>query len=318
MSHESSGPVLKTLRSSLLGACEWINGHTGGSLTVLLMAFQRFSHVRGAEASASIAYYALFSLFPLLLLLVAVLGFVLVTIPSPGQVVGFIAQALPISRSFLEENLTQILQNRGASGVLGLIGLFWSASSVFLTLSRNINRAWPMASARNFFQGRLVALAMVLILTVLLIMSVLISSLFSLLPLLEIPILGSVSIYDTLLWRFLRRLVPWVFAFLIFIGMYRWLPNTHVRWREAFWGALAATITWELLLWGFSRFISSGIVRYELVYGSLGTLIGLMIWIYLSSSIVLLGAHISASIAHTSRLRDGGMSDCEVLEGLLG
>lgn len=306
----------KELRATLLVACERINSRTGGALGVLIMALQRFNHVRGAEASASIAYYALFSLFPLLLLLVAVLGFVLVTVPSPGQVVGFIAQAIPVSRSFLEDNLIQILQNRGASGVVGLIGLFWAASGVFLTLSRNINRAWPLANARSFLQGRLVAFAMVLVLFVLLILSVLISTLFSLLPLIGVPIRGSLSIYDSLLWQVLRRVVPWLFAFLIFLGMYRWLPNTRVRWKEAFWGALVATVTWELLLWGFSWFLSSGVVHYELVYGSLGTLIGLLIWIYLSASVVLFGAHISASVAHSTRLKESGMSDCEIFEDL--
>jgi membrane protein len=97
-------------------------------------------------------------------------------------------------------------------------------------------------------------------------------------------------------------MVPWLVAFLIFLNLYRWLPNTPVRWAEAFWGAVFATIAWEATTLAFSWYLNSGLARFELLYGSLGTSVAFLLWVYLSATITLFGAHISAAIAQTTRM----------------
>ncbi len=78
------------------------------------------------------------------------------------------------------------------------------------------------------------------------------------------------------------------------------MPNTEVKRRAAFWGALVAALAWEVAANGLAWYLKSGLVQYELVYGSLGAVVALMFWIYLSSWITLFGAHLSAAIAqHT-------------------
>jgi membrane protein len=76
-----------------------------------------------------------------------------------------------------------------------------------------------------------------------------------------------------------------------------------VRWWEAFWGALVATLAGEIATRGFTWYLSSGIVQYELVYGSLGAIVALMLWIYIGGWIVLFGAHLSAAVARGRRGR---------------
>ena len=79
------------------------------------------------------------------------------------------------------------------------------------------------------------------------------------------------------------------------------MPNTTVAWSEAAWGAAVAVVAWEGAKRGFAWYVSSDLVHYRLVYGSLGAVVALLLWIYLSSWLVLFGAHLSAAIARSRR-----------------
>jgi len=78
--------------------------------------------------------------------------------------------------------------------------------------------------------------------------------------------------------------------------MYRWLPNARVPWEGALWGAAVATGLWQLAGSGFLWYLGSGLARYELVYGSIGAVVVLLLWIYLAGWVTLAGAHLSAAI----------------------
>ena len=124
----------------------------------------------------------------------------------------------------------------------------------------------------------------------------------NLLPRLQVPLGGGVSVYETPLWIVSSILIPWLLAAVTFLGLYRWVPNAQVRWPAALWGALVAASAWEVAANAFTWFLGSGLVQYELVYGSLGTVVALMLWIYVGSLITLFGAHLSAAIAqHAAR-----------------
>jgi membrane protein len=181
-------------------------------------------------------------------------------------------------------------------GILGLIGLLWSGTGFFTVLARNVNRAWPEAEPRDFLESRLVAFGMVGILAGFLILSLLSTAVVNLLPRLQVPLWGGVSIYETPLWTILSNLIPWLFAFLTFLGLYLRVPNVEVGWGGPLWGALATALAWEVAASAFTWFLSSGLASYQLVYGSLGTVVALMVWIYVGSSIILFGAHLSAAI----------------------
>jgi membrane protein len=181
---------------------------------------------------------------------------------------------------------------------VGTVGLLWSATGVFMALTRNINRAWHTAEPRNFLVGRLIALSMVGIVAVMLLASFLANTAIRLLSQFDLLSWGGVPLINTYTWTVLSRMIPWLLTFLLFQGLYRWIPNTRVKWSEAFWGALVATTAWEFTKSAFSWYISSGLASQRLVYGSLGAVIALMLWIYLSSLIMLLGAHLSAAITH--------------------
>ena len=278
------------------------NQASQGILDIVVDAARSFSETRAADAAASIAYYALLSLFPLLFFVVAT-GSVVLKNPQVQQLVlDFVTEALPAAKDLVQKNIEHMLDIRGAIGLVGTIGLLWTAIAVFTVLARNVNLAWRDAGARNFLKGRLVALGMAgSLLGLLWILSLFLITLFNFLPQLSMPFLGDVSIYRTLLWRILSRLLPWLLMYVMFLLLYWWVPNTEVKWSEANWGALVATFAWEINRAGFIWYLNSGLARYQLIYGSLGALVALMLWIYASSLIALFGAHLSAAIAHHNR-----------------
>ena len=269
---------------------------------ILVDTVRSFLSANAAGAAASIAYYTLFSFFPLLILLIGFASSVLEDEPVQQLVLDAVAQTLPTAQDLVKGNIERALSVGGTVQIAGSIGLLWSATGVFTVLAQSINRAWHTAPARNFLFGRLVALAMVVSLTALLILWVISTTVFGLLPRFEIPIFGGIVIYNTYAWRILSRLIPYFFIFILFLNLYRWIPNTKVRWREALWGAGVSALGWELANSAFALYLGNSLARYQLIYGSLGALIALMLWIYLSSTIVLFGAHLSATVAAHTRL----------------
>ena len=276
------------------------NRLSGGVLGIMRDTVRSFSEARGSEAAASMAYYTLFSLFPLLLALVAAGSYLLDRQQVFQQVVDLVSNAFPISQNLIEENLRQVLRLRGAVGLVGLVVAIWSASGVFTILTRNINRAWTHAEPRGFLQSRLVALGMVGSLAVLLVMSLLLSTALNVLSRSHVPLVDFQSLYGTAVWTALSNVVPWLLIFILFLALYRWVPNEEVPWKAAFWAALVVALAWEIVANVFAWYVSSGLAKYRVVYGSLGTVVALMFWIYLSSWLILFGAHLSAAVARHS------------------
>jgi membrane protein len=297
----------ETALASLQGRVEMtfqrVNDLSAGRLGIVKDAIDSFSKARGSEAAAGMAYYAVFSLFPLLLALVAIGSLVLDRQQIMDQVISLVSQAFPIGRDLIKQNLQQVIKLRSAVGLISLVGAFWSATGVFTVLSRNINRAWTDAEPRNLLESRLVALAMVGVLVLLLGLSVASTAAFNVLSQLQVPLGGGVSIYQTPLWTIGSTLVPWLFVFLLFLSLYRWVPNEHVPWSAAFWAALVVAAAWQIGARAFAWYVGSGLARYQLVYGSLGAIVALMAWIYLGSWLTFFGAHLGAALTRHQETR---------------
>ncbi len=279
------------------------NDLSGGILGIMRDSIVSFGHARGSEAAASMAYYTLFSLFPLLLALVAGGSYILDSQDVFQEVVDVVSEAFPISRILIEDNLRQILQLRGPVSIIGLCVALWSASGAFTVLTRNVNRAWTRSPPRGFFENRLVALGMVGSLALLLALSLLLSTVLNVLSRLDVPLVDLEFLYGTPAWTALSNLVPWLVIFLVFLALYRWVPNIEVRRSAAVWAALVVALAWELVANAVAWYIGSGLARFRIVYGSLGAVVALLFWIYLSSWIIIFGAHLSAAIARSNSKR---------------
>lgn len=270
-----------------------VNQLSGNRFSILENAVKTFTEKQAAQASASLAYYSIFSIFPLLLVFIAVGSYFIDAKQVFDVVTEFIQQALPISRQIINENLQSILETRGTAGIISILTLLWSASGMFTSLAYNINLAWSRAARRNFLQNRLVGLWMIVGLIGLIILSLILSWITRGLPFMNIAHDSPTSL---LLWRLISALGSWLMIFLVFFTLYHWIPTKRVKWSATIWGALLASLAWKAVTASFTWYLASGFGRYQLVYGSLGAIVAFLFLIYIISLITLFGAHLSAAI----------------------
>lgn len=284
------------------------NELSGGVLGIVRETFTRFGEERGSEAAASLAYYALFSIFPLLLVFIVVGSFFVDRATVQIQLLLLLQGVIPGAEDLVIGNIDSVLEVRGAITFVALISLAWSATSVFNILAKNINRAFPDAIIPDFVRGRILGLIMVLGLGLLMLSSFAASTLSSLIPEINIPINGK-ALHETFIWQIGAFLIPVGTNFLMFWTMYRWVPTVHVNRKAALTAGLVAGVAWELLNNAFTWYLSSGLSQYRLIYGSIATVIVMLFWIFLTSHILLLGAHLTAAIQKSMAKKTDALRD---------
>ena len=299
-------PRLSEFLDYIRGIYRRINRSTGGTLSILTLTIKRFGQTRAAENAATLAYYTLFSIFPFFISLIVAGSFFLEREEVFQRVQELIIQAFPASPTLIEENLQTVLTLRGTVGVVGLLGLVWSATGVFSNLIFAINRAWPNTRPRNFLRKRLAGFGIAVSLAILLGLSVITTTTVNIILSVDLSQYGLGALELLPLRSVFTRFLSWLMKGLIFFGIYMWAPNTRVPIKAASWGAAFAATGWEIATAAFTWYLTSGIPRFEVIYGSLGTVVVLMLWIYIGALVVLFGAHLGAAIvAYDQDLRGG-------------
>lgn len=243
--------------------------------------------------ASAISYYALFSLFPLLLGLISILGFVLGTSRVKEESMNVVQAYLPGAVDLVRENVEQVVAARQTIGVVATLGFIWSAASVFSATRKSLNVVWNVQRSRPLLHQKALELGMVLATGFFLLLSISLSAFLRIIRALQVPMYGFRPLDHALLWTALEMLLPLVFTFCIFLLVYRVVPNAHVAWREAATGALVAAPLFEIAKYGFVLYVDS-LGRYELVYGSVGAVISLLMWAYVSGIVLLVGAEVAS------------------------
>ncbi len=270
---------------------------SGRRLAVIARAIQRFDRNRGPEAAATISYYTIFSIFPLLIFTITALSFFI----DPQVVIEKLTEltkGLPISPETIISQLEQVLQARTTFNLIGLVGFLWAGSGAFNSLALNLDRAWKKVRYRNVIQQRLIAITMVVLLAMFMFLSIIYATLIDLSLFTKLLSLDHIPWLQSLLQGAYSHIWPSIVRFALIWLLYRLIPSTHVNGWAAFWGALVASLAWGLATSGFSWFLSSGMARYDLIYGSLGAIIAFLTWVYLSAWIILFGAYLTEAIEH--------------------
>jgi membrane protein len=279
------------LLTHLDNAYHSLNRWTHGGMDDLKSSHRHYLKVHGNEGATSIAFFTIFALPPLLILVVTIGSFFLEAQKIQEILINIIEENLPIPTETVLVFIEDLLAQRTTLSIIGLIGLFWSGSGALSSLTVNIDRAFPDTRRRTIFQSRLIAFLMIGILGFLLILSSLLTTILNVVYRIELPY---INIDPSL--RIIPSLFAFFFRFLLLFGLYYWIPNTHVRRRSAFWGALIATTAVEITSRVFNWYLHRGLDYYNFLYGSLGTLVALMFWIYLNAQIIIVCAHITATI----------------------
>ncbi len=243
--------------------------------------------------AAGVAYYALFSIFPLIIGLITVFSYFLEPERIQTDITSMVSGFLPGSEEFVQDNIDGILNIRSALGLFSLVGLLWSGSAMFGALDRAINRAWDVHTDRPIYIGKprhmLMALSVGLMFAVSTSSAAIVRTAQEL-PKVDMPVIG--YIIDNM-GHIILQGISFSLMIVIFLIMYKIIPNTKTYWRYVWPGALVAAALFEttknLFILYLERFAS-----YQSVYGSLAPVIVLLLWAYVSSFIVLMGAEISS------------------------
>jgi len=277
----------------------------GGWLSLLRATGREFQNDGGYTMAAAIAYYALFSFFPVVLLMITVSSFFFSSETAQQEVIVWVERYMPASGNLIKANLGQILRVRGTASLVALLGLLWSASGVFTALDRVINKAWDVTMLRPFWRQKLLAFGMILGAGGLLLLSILSTAFFNVIRRLRLPLTGWQLLGKWLMFpKLLSTLLPVPLTILIFLLLYKIVPNTTVRWSDVWLGALLTGLGWELAKYLFTWYLAN-FASYNLVYGSVALIIAFLAWSYYTAVILILGAEFTAEFAKTRQARRG-------------
>lgn len=236
-----------------------------------------------AKQAAALAYFGLFSIFPLLLFLVYIGSYFLSSDALRPALDLFITRVFPAGADNLIRTMNQTIEARGSIGMVSIISLLWGGSSVFSVLETSLNGIWE-SPPRSYWRRR--ALAAISVVTLGL---VFLSSLF-LGPLTGWLLDGRFG--DGELLSYMMELILSMLAALL---LYRIFPNENVPWGPAFLGALIGAILLVVSKFIFGIIIGVIISNYGLVYGSLAWFLSIALWVYFIGLLLLLGAEFAAA-----------------------
>jgi len=258
------------------------------ALRLIALTIEGAGNHDAAQRAAGVAYYAILSTFPLILGLIAVFGFFLPSVNLQDGLLTFVGENLPGATNFLKENFVNIVRLRGPMGLISISILFWGASGMFSAISLAISRAWDIRRSRSFFIRKASELGMALGTWVLFLLSMGASAVTSI-----IKGVSNLSATNLTIINIGTRLLAFLAILAVFLLIYKLIPYTKTYWRYVWPGALLSAILFEIARTLFVFYIQH-FGNYELIYGSLTSIIVLLVWIYYSSFILILGAEFTS------------------------
>jgi membrane protein len=245
-------------------------------------------------SAAAMSYFGLMALFPTLLLLFAI-G---TKIAGGSQMFAHAVEVYPGSSQFLRDTIGPRSQVGYGAIATCVVLVFWAGSWVFAVIERALNRIWG-ATSRTFWHGRALTLGMVGIVGLLLSSSVLVTSILVVLrdianrlsprQIERYPLLLSVG---SAFWQIVFAALSFLITVALFVVVYRFMPRAQVTLKDSLPGAFLGGLLWEIAKYVFA--LSLNYFHYDQIYGSVGAVVAVLTWSYVSSLILLFGAQLTA------------------------
>jgi membrane protein len=266
--------------------------------SVLKDAAGNWTSDRAMTWGSSLAYYTLFSLAPLILIAIALIGLVFGPDRARTGVLVEIRQTVGAETARAIETIVTNVDQGGvtAASLFGLVSLLFGASGAFVELQDALNHIWktdtrPSGGVWAFVKQRLLSITAVIGTGFLLLVSLVVSSVLS--------VLGSVASGavpgGALLWQGVNFLVSLGLITCLFALIYRLLPDAPVAWRDVWGGALLAALLFSLGKHLFGLYLSE--LGVTSMYASAASVVVVLLWVYYSSLILLFGAEVTHSYA---------------------
>lgn len=253
----------------------------------------KFKEDNATILAAAQAYYYLLAIVPLLILLLAILPYLQI---DPARVMDLMGTILPgeVAKTFEEQIVSVVTTPSGGLLTFGILGTLWSASNAVSAFIKATNEAYDVEETRSFIVQKGIAILLTLFMLVAVIVALV-------LPIFGGTIIDTISSFLSLppeteiLFQVLRWVISIAVMSIVLAVMYKIAPNKHFPFKEVIIGALIATVLWQLVSLAFSFYVSN-FGSYNATYGSLGGLVVLILWFFLTGLILVIGAEINAII----------------------
>lgn len=293
------------------------------SVTAIDQRSQRYSPTRitrqalagfmrndATQYAGSMAYFAVLSIFQLLVLGIIGFSFFMDAGTARGFVIEQVVANSPVDAQTVSSIIDGIIDTRGGITVLSILFLIWSSLGAFSALSTGVGRAFVAVPRRGFVAEKLIGLLLMSIVGVLAVTSLLAGLITS--ALLEIG-REQLALIPGGSWtlQVLGFLAPLMLIFVAFYIIYRLIPNRKVRRRAALVGAIVAALLWTVLRFGFT-FYATSVARYDSAFGPISTAITLLVFLYFASIIVLFGAEVTHAVIIDDELAQGTQRESSI------
>jgi len=252
--------------------------------------------------AASIAYYSLLSLFPFLLLIISILGAVTADENDRAKVLGFVFRYFPTRIDFMTDQLDSFRADRLRIGVAGGVGLVWASLGFFGAVTSAVNEAWGVEKQRSFWKHRLVSFLMLVAATTAMAVALLFVSFLQVAESSRIGQALAGAQWFIALQTFVFRYLALVLLMFVTGLVFYFIPNARTRFRDVWVGAILTGLLWRIALSGFSWYVRQN-ERLMMIHGSITTVVVFLLWIYISSVILMYGVEFTAAYARLRRHR---------------
>jgi membrane protein len=245
-------------------------------------------------SAAAMSYFGLMALFPALLLMLAIGN----RITAATELLTHAVEVYPGSGKFLRETIKSMSSVGTGAIITCFIVTLWAGSWVFAVIERALNRIWGTTS-RTFWHGRALTIGMIGIVGVLLALSVLLASVVLRLrdlagrlsprQVAQYPLMLSAG---SVFWQGVFAVASFLITVTLFVIVYRFMPKAEVTLRDTLPGAIIGGLLWEVAKYVFAWTLNY--LHYDQIYGSVGAVVAVLTWSYVSSLILLFGAQLSA------------------------
>ena len=245
-------------------------------------------------SAAAMSYFGLMTLFPALLLMLALSN----KIAMANELITRAVDVYPGSRNFLQETIRSFSSVGPGVLISCFIVVLWAGSWVFAVIERALNRIWG-ATSRAFWHGRAITIGMIGVIGLLLALSVAVTSFvvalremagnLSTRQMVRYPILLSAG---SVFWQGIYAAISFLVTVVLFVIVYRFMPKAEVSLRDTLPGAVLGGLLWEVAKYIFAW--SLNYFHYDQIYGSVGAVVAVLSWSYVSSLILLFGAQLTA------------------------
>lgn len=266
-----------------------------GIRDVIVAVYKEIQRTRVFNVAAGLSYYFLLSLFPLLILLATLLGY----LPIPNlfnEILTFAGRFVPHEAMGLVQKILQSILSPSKGGLLsfGIIGTMWTASSGFSAMIDALDIAYDARASRTMIKQRLLAIGLMFITGGLMVLAMVLT------------LMGDraghffarvfhLSYAFEFSWPFLRWGIIGICIVLSLELLYFYGPNIKQRFKHSLPGAVVATVLWILISAAVNVYVSH-FANYNKTYGAIGAVIALMFWLYVSSIAILIGAELNSEL----------------------